>query len=119
VGTFRGGPNEATAVSWGIATSIRLAQLQANAGNPAALSLANEAAAALSHAGPKVLGTRWSEASQYARLGSLYLRLKQGKAAAEWLEKSAGVWRAMTVPAALEPQRRKAQAAVQHDLAQR
>ncbi len=49
----------------------------------------------------------------------MYLQLKQGKAAGEWLEKSAAVWRAMTVPAALEARRRKAMAAVEHDLAQR
>ena len=119
VATFRGGPNEAGAVSWGIGASLRLALLQAKAGNPAALALANEAAQALSHASAKVLVTRWSEAVLCARLGSVYMQLKQAKPAAEWLSRSAAVWRTLSVPAALEAYRRKALAAVEHDLAQR
>ncbi|HEX3747019.1 MAG TPA: hypothetical protein VHW09_23945 [Bryobacteraceae bacterium] len=49
-------------------------------------------------------------------MGSLYVHIGQQKAATMWLEKSAKEWREMTVPAALEEQRRKAMAAVQYDL---
>ena len=116
---FEGGPNAVNAQSWGVGTSLRLARLRAKAGDPAALSLANEIAAALTHGAPGMFANRWSQASLYGKLGSLYLQLEQIEPATLWLEKSAGIWRQMTVPAALEEQRRKALAAVERDLDRR
>jgi serine/threonine protein kinase len=115
--SFRGGLNASQALSWELAATYRLACIKAKAGDTAAsLSLADEVAAGYSTARPGEFGNSWSDASSYGRLGSLYLRIGQGKSATAWLEKSARIWRGMTVPAALEPQRRKELAAVEHDL---
>ncbi len=113
---FQGGPNATNVLTWGIDASLRLAQLRAKTGDQAALSIANETAAALTNVPPGMFSTRWSQASLYGKLGSLYLQIQQVKSATSWLEKSAGIWRQMTVPAALEEQRRKALAAVERDL---
>jgi serine/threonine protein kinase/tetratricopeptide (TPR) repeat protein len=117
VRNFRGGPNEADAKRRGIEASLSLGLLRAKSGDPAALVIANEAAADLSGAGPAVTVNRWSQAYRYAELGSLYLKTGQGKLATVWLEKSAAVWRDMTVPGSLEARRKKAMAAAEHDLA--
>jgi len=114
--SFRGGPNEANARSWAIGASLRLIELKLKAGDSSALSLANSVAEDLSKAGLKALGSPWGQASLYAQMGSLYLRLHQAKPASRWLEQSAAVWRKMTVPTTLEDQRRRALAAVEHDL---
>ena len=113
---FQGGPNASNVVAWGIDASLRLAQLRAKTGDPAALSLANETATAITNAAPNLFATRWSQASHYGKLGSLYLQIQQKESATLWLEKSAAIWRQMTVPAVLEEQRRKALAAVERDL---
>ncbi|MGH9666079.1 MAG: tetratricopeptide repeat protein, partial [Bryobacteraceae bacterium] len=111
VKSFRGGPNEANAKTWGIGALLRLGRIRAKSGDPRALTLANTAAAELANGDLKTLGNRWTQASLYARLGSLYLRMEQTEPATLWLEKSAAVWREMTVPAALEAQRKAALAA--------
>ncbi|HTR38643.1 MAG TPA: tetratricopeptide repeat protein [Bryobacteraceae bacterium] len=117
--TFRGGPNEALAQSAWIFASLRLGDMKAKSGDPVALSMADEIAAALSQASPGVITNRWNQASLYGRLGTLYTRIGQVKAATVWLEKSAEVWREMTVPAVLEAERRKALAAVEQELNRR
>ena len=120
VRNLRGGPNERNARSWAVGATLRLAQIKAKTGDAAgSLALADELAAGFSKAGQGVLGNSWTAALFYARLGSLYLQIGQTKAGKFWLEKSAGIWRGMTVPAPLEAQRRKALAAVEHDLGNR
>ena len=115
---FHGGPNEAVARSWQLGAVFRLAQLKARTGDRAAsLSLANEFAAGYSNA--KVFASPWNRALFFGRLGSLYSQIRQPEAARQWLEKSASLWRSMTVAAALEGQRQKALAAVEHDLSAR
>ncbi len=114
---FRGGPNEATARSWAMAATLRLAQMKERAGDLAAsLSLANEAAA---YSNEKLFGNSWNRALFFERLGSLYAQIRQPETARQWLEKSAALWRSMTVPEALEGARQKALAAVEHDLSER
>jgi len=117
-GDFRGGPNEANARSWGLGATFRLAQLKAKTGDPAAsLSLANETAAGYTSGG--LFANSWNRALFYGRLGSLYAQNRQPEAARLWLEKSASLWRSMTVPEALEGERAKALAGVERDLAER
>jgi tetratricopeptide (TPR) repeat protein len=112
---LRGGPVERNARSWGLAATLRLAQISARRGSAStALSLANETAAGVVNGG--LFGSAWSRALFYRHLGTLYSQIRQPKPAREWLEKSAAIWRAMTVPAPLEAQRRKALTAVEQDL---
>ena len=112
---FRGGPSENSARGWGIGASLRLGQLKAKTDRPTAVALADETAAVLLSSAP-ALGNDWTKATFYAHLGSLYLETENSKSATVWLEKSAALWRRMTVPAVLEAQRQKALAAVEHDL---
>ncbi len=117
VKSLRGTSHASTALAWEFPTIYRLASIKAKAGDKAAsLSLADEVAAGYSKAAPGALGNSWTDASNYGRLGSLYLQLGQRQSAMEWLEKSARIWQGMTVPAVLEAQRRKELAAVEHDL---
>lgn len=112
---FQGTPSETNARSTGLLATMRLAQVKASEGDEAAsLSLANEAANSYSRSG--LNGNPWSNALFSRRLGSIYSQIRQPHAARLWLEKSAALWRAMSVPKALEPQRRKALASVEHDL---
>ena len=112
---LRSGPDERNARSWGLAATLRLAQIKARTGSAsAALSLANETVASLANGG--LFGSTWSRALFYGRLGALYLQIGQVKLGREWLEKSAVIWRGMTVPAPLEAQRRKALTAVEQAL---
>jgi tetratricopeptide (TPR) repeat protein len=114
---FRGGPNEKNAWSWGIGAALRLAQIKAETGDRAgSVALADEVASGLTKVAPQALGNAWSGALFYMRLGSLYLKIGQGRSASLWLEKAAVTWRGMTVPAALEEQRRRALAATERDL---
>jgi eukaryotic-like serine/threonine-protein kinase len=112
-----GGAAATTVLSWSLAATYRLASIKAEAGDRAgSLSLADEVAAGYSKARSGELGNSWSLASGYGRLGSLYQRIGQPQRAGFWLEKSAGLWQEMTVPSALEAQRRIELAAVEHDL---
>jgi serine/threonine protein kinase len=114
---FRGGPNEKNAWSWGIGAALRLAQIKAETGDRAgSVALADEVASGLTKVAPQALGNAWSGALFYMRLGSLYLKIGQGRSASLWLEKAAVTWRGMTVPAALEEQRKRALAATERDL---
>jgi hypothetical protein len=113
---FRGGQYEAAAQGWGINSSLRLGQIAAKMGDPAALALANRTAAQLSNPDPKLFAGKWVQASLYRRLGSLYLRLHQTIQAKEWLEMSVSKWREMKVPPVLESQRLVALAAVEREL---
>lgn len=117
---LRGGSNASNTLSWELGATYRLASIKAKAGDRAAsLSLADEVAAGYSKAHPGELGNSWSLAMGYGRLGSLYLQIGQRERARLWLEKSTGMWRGMTVPAALEAQRREELAAVEHALGDR
>jgi hypothetical protein len=114
---LRGTSHASSALSWEFPAIYRLASIKAKAGDKAAsLSLADEVAAGYSKAAPGAFGNSWTDASNYGRLGSLYLQLGQAQSARAWLNKSARIWRGMTVPAVLEAQRRKELAAVEHDL---
>jgi tetratricopeptide (TPR) repeat protein len=113
---FQGGSNELTTRGWRIVAATRLGQLRAKKGSPQALSLANEMAALISSVPAASLGGPWTQAKCYARVGSLYLQIERSHDATPWLEKSAALWRQMTVPAALEELRKKELAEVQHDL---
>ncbi len=115
---FRGGPNEANARTWGLGATFRLAQSKARTGDLAAsLSLADETAAGYSSGG--LFANSWNRALFFGRLGSLYAKIRQPEAARLWLGKSASLWLSMTVPEALERERQKALAAVEHDLSER
>lgn len=117
VRNLRGGPNERNAWSWGLGALLRLAEIKSKTGDAAgSLALADEIAAGFSKARPGELGNSWSDGLYYRRLGALYLQIGQMKPATFWLEKSAAIWRGMTVPAPLEAQRRQELAVVEHDL---
>ena len=94
---FQGGSNEVTTRGWRIVALTRLGQLKAKKGSPQALSLASETAALLASIPPASLGGPWTQAKCYARLGSLYLEIEHSQEATPWLEKSAALWRQMTV----------------------
>lgn len=107
-----------------VLASVRLARLRAEAGDARALTLADFSARELARA---PLAVSSMDAGAYADLGRVYLlmarhaspddRTKRIETATTHLETSAARWHKARLSAALEPQRTKALAAIEADLA--
>lgn len=98
-----------------VLVNVQLAALCARAGDERALALANAAASEIGRPPAFVIAPRM-EASAYAGLGRVYLRLARFPEAAVWLEKAARCWREMKLAKAFEARRKSEVTALEMDL---
>ncbi|MBL8223285.1 MAG: hypothetical protein JNL62_28885 [Bryobacterales bacterium] len=87
-----------------IVLKVQLALLGAQS-NPAAARGALEDAVGLMERTPGAVAPMWNRAKVAGDVGRAYVRLGDAAQARKWLDESAGLWRGMKTPQALEAAR--------------
>lgn len=98
------GPNEWAATFSVILLKVQLALLGAQS-NPAAARGALEDAVGLIEKTPGAVAAMWNRAKVTGDVGRAYARLGDAARARKWLDESAGLWRRVKTPQALEAAR--------------